>query len=67
MSRVTERTTKRQRYTVAELSALGTVRIAAEFDAGSDSEALRKARQLVPFGSGELRQDMRIVCRFGRA
>nr|WP_314444074.1 hypothetical protein [uncultured Sphingomonas sp.] len=55
------------RYTVSELSAFGQVRIAAEFEAENDGEALRLARRLVPHGSGELRQDMRIVCRFGRA
>jgi hypothetical protein len=55
------------RYTVSELSAFGQVRIAGEFEAENDGEALRLARRMVPYGSGELRQDMRIVCRFARA
>jgi hypothetical protein len=55
------------RYTVFELSAFGAIRIAAEFNAASDREALREAHRLVPFGMGELRQGMRIVCRFGRS
>ena len=67
MTRAKARTAGARRYQVAELSALGAVRVAAEFEAASDSEALREARRLVPFGSGELRQDGRIVCRFGRA
>jgi hypothetical protein len=52
---------------VLELSAFGSVRIAAEINAQADKEALREARRLVPYGMGELRQGMRIVCRFGRA
>jgi hypothetical protein len=55
------------RYTVFELSAFGSMRIAAELDAQADDEALREARRLVPHGMGELRQGMRTVCRFGRA
>jgi hypothetical protein len=55
------------RYTVFELSALGSIRIASEFDAQTDKEALREARRLVPHGMGELRQGGRIVCRFSRA
>jgi hypothetical protein len=55
------------RYTVFELSAFGSIRIAAEFHALADSEALREARRLVPHGMGELRQGLRVVCRFGRA
>lgn len=67
MTEVASRTTLVLRYSVFELSALGSIRLAAEFAAVSDSEALREARRAVPFGSGELRQDMRVVCRFGRA
>jgi hypothetical protein len=54
------------RYTVFELSAFGSFRVAAELDAQSDGEALQEAHRLVPFGMGELRQGSRMVCRFGR-
>jgi hypothetical protein len=54
-------------YAVYESSAFGTVRLAAEVDATSDSEALAEARRLMPAIKGELRQGPRVVCRFGRA
>jgi hypothetical protein len=55
------------RYLVLEAAAFGSVRIAAEIDATSDQDALKKARQALPHGPGELRQAGRVVCRFGRA
>ena len=55
------------RYTVFELTALGSIRIASELHAPTDKEALREARRLVPHGMGELRHGGRIVCRFSRA
>lgn len=55
------------RYQVFELTALGAIRLAGEYEALTDAEALRLARKLVPFGTGELRHGPRIVCRFGRA
>lgn len=55
------------RYAIYESSAFGSVRLAAEVDAASDSEALAEARRLLPEVRGELRQASRVVCRFGRA
>lgn len=55
------------RYAVFELSAFGSMRLAGEFESSSDAQALREARKLVPYGTGELRHGHRIVCRFGRA
>ncbi len=67
MTEATLRTCPVLRYTVSEYSAFGLFRVVAELDAGSDREALREARRIVPHGSGELRQGYRTVCRFGRA
>lgn len=55
------------RYAIYESSAFGAVRLAAEVDATSDSQALAEARRLLPEINGELRQGPRVVCRFGRA
>ena len=55
------------RYSVYESSAFGSVRAAAVLEATSDRDALRQARDILPNGAVELREDGRIVCRFGRA
>ncbi|HEY8591392.1 MAG TPA: hypothetical protein VIL42_00835 [Sphingomicrobium sp.] len=53
-------------YSVFETRACGVFAKAGDLDAATDSEALKKARRMLVSGAGELRQDMRIVCRFGR-
>jgi hypothetical protein len=54
------------RYAVYERSAFGHFGLVAEFEAGGDRAALPHAHHIVPHGTGELRQGMRIICRFGR-
>lgn len=54
------------RYSVYEAAAFGSVRIAGVLEADSDRDALKQAREIIPAGAGELRQDQRVVCRFGR-
>ncbi len=54
-------------YLVYQATPFGAVSIAAELDAPSDSEALRQARIILPDGPGELRENGRVVCRFGRS
>lgn len=55
------------RYAVYEAVPYGKVRVAAVIEATTDREALKEARKVLPNGAGELREDGRIVCRFGRA
>jgi hypothetical protein len=55
------------RYSVYESSPFGAVRVAAVLEATSDRDALQQARAILPEGAGELREDRRVVCRFGRA
>jgi phosphoribosyl-AMP cyclohydrolase len=55
------------RYSVFETTASGAFTKVGELDAACDSDALKRARQLLATGAGELREDMRIVCRFGRS
>ena len=59
--------TRTTRYSLYEWSAFGAMRLTAELEALSDGEALKRARVMLPTGSGELRQGARTVCRFGRA
>jgi hypothetical protein len=54
------------RYSVFETLPFGAFIKAGEVDAVSDAEALKRARNILSAGAGELRQDTRIVCRFGR-
>ena len=54
-------------YSIYKSDPFGTVRIAGEVEAESDQEALKQARVILPDGAGELRQSMRVVCRFGRS
>jgi hypothetical protein len=57
----------RMRYSVYETAAFGSVRVAAVVEADCDRDALKQARAMILTGAGELRQDMRIVCRYGRS
>lgn len=53
-------------YDVYEYAPFGTVRVAATIEAASDREALKQARGILPGGAGELREDQRVICRFGK-
>ena len=55
------------RYSVYEAMPFGTVRLVGDLEASCDAEALKQARERLPGGTGELRKDGRVVCRFGRA
>ena len=55
------------RYLVYEASPFGADKLAAQVEAGTDQEALKQARMLLPDAPGELRAEERLVCRFGRA
>ncbi len=54
------------RYCVYEATPFGTVRLAAEMEAPTDRDALKQVREILPNAPGELRQEGRVVCRFGR-
>jgi hypothetical protein len=53
------------RYSIYEAVPFRMFRCAAHVEAETDQKALREARRLLPGGRGELRQEQRVVCRFG--
>jgi hypothetical protein len=55
------------RYTVFETTPYGAFVKAGDLDAACDREALKHARLMIASGAGELRHDIRTVCRLGRA
>ena len=55
------------RYSVYESHAFGTFRRAGDVEASSDREALKRAREVLPDGPGEIHKSGRVIYRFGRS
>ena len=61
------RVRRHMRYSVYESHAFGTFRRAADVEATTDREALKRAREVLPDGPGEVHKSGRVIYRFGRS